>query len=72
MDVSSVIGVAASVEGARNAGIQQASSSASSDQVKRDGKKQQSELDLKHTDVVAGTDEASINKNKAHKLNVLV
>ncbi|HVJ34421.1 MAG TPA: hypothetical protein VND94_15000 [Terriglobia bacterium] len=72
MDVSSVIGVAAGVEGARNAGIQQASSSATSDQVKRDTKKQQSELDLKHTDLVAGADEASVSKNKTHKLNVLV
>ncbi|HVJ43134.1 MAG TPA: hypothetical protein VM639_16650 [Dongiaceae bacterium] len=72
MDVSSVISVAASVEGARNAGIQQASTSASSDQVKRDSKKQQSELDLKNTDVVAGTNEASVSKNKTHQLNVLV
>ncbi len=72
MDVSSVIGVAASFEGARNAGIQQAGSSANTDQVKRDSKKQQSDLDLKNTDVVSGAGETSTAKNKTHQLNVLV
>jgi hypothetical protein len=72
MDVSSVIGVAASYEGARNAGIQQANVSANTDQVKRDSKKQQTDLDLKNTDVVNGTNETTVNKNKTHQLNVLV
>jgi len=72
MDVSSAIGVAASYEGARNAGIQQANSSANTDQVKRDSKKQQTDLSLKNTDVVSGTNESSVNKNKTHQLNVLV
>jgi hypothetical protein len=72
MDVSSAIGVAASYEGARNAGIQQAGSSANTDQVKRDSKKQQTDLDLKNTDVVNGTNETTVNKNKTHQLNVLV
>lgn len=72
MDVSSAIGVAATYEGSRNAGIQQANASANTDQVKRDNKKQQTALDLKSTDVVNGTNETTVNKNKTHQLNVLV
>ena len=72
MDVSSALGVAATYEGSRTAGIQQANSSANTDQVKRDNKKQQTALDLKSTDVVNGTNETAVNKNKTHQLNVLV
>jgi hypothetical protein len=70
MDISSAVGVAAGIEGARNAGIQQASSSANTDQVDRDTKKQKQDLDLKRTDVVPGVSDTNTS-SKTHKVNVL-
>lgn len=70
MDISSVVGVAAGIEGARNAGIQQASSSANTDQVDRDTKKQKQDLDLKRTDVVPGVSDTNTG-SKTHKVDVL-
>jgi len=73
MDISQTVGVAASFEGARNAGIQQATSTATSDDVQRDTKKQSQDLDLKHTDTVSGnTATNGSSGTTAHKVNVLV
>jgi hypothetical protein len=72
MDISSTVGVAAAYEGARNAGIQQATTSATTDDVKRDDKKQAQDLDVKQTDMVSGTTDNHASSNTNHKLNVLV
>ena len=73
MDISQTVGVAASFEGARNAGIQQATSTATSDDVQRDTKKQSQDLDLKHTDTVSGnTATGGSSGTTTHKVNVLV
>ena len=76
MDISQTVGVAASFEGARNAGIQQATTTANTDDVQRDTKKQSQDLDLKHTDTVSGNSgsngSSGANGNNGHKVNVLV
>ena len=72
MDITSTVGVAAGFEGARNAGIQQATSSANTDDVKRDNKKQSQDLSLKSTDTVSGTTDTNGSDNNTHKVNVLV
>ena len=73
MDISQSIGVAASFEGARNAGIQQATTTANSDDVQRDTKKQSQDLDLKHTDTVSGNAASGGSSGTtSHKVNVLV
>lgn len=72
MDISSVVGVAAGIEGARNAGVQQATSTANNEQVDRDTKKQSQDLDLKRTDVVAGVNDKDTSGNKTKKVNILV
>lgn len=72
MDISSVVGVAAGVEGARNAGIQQANTSANSSQVTTETKKQAQDLDLKRTDVVAGVNDKDTSGNKTKKVDILV
>jgi hypothetical protein len=72
MDISSPIGLAAVYEGSRNAGIQQATSSANSDDVKRDDRKQASDLDAKQTDVVQGVTDKDGTGHTNKKLNVLV
>jgi hypothetical protein len=72
MDISSVVGVAASFEGARNAGVQQATTSANTDDVQRDDKKHTQDLDLKHTDTVSGASDKNASSNTNKRLNVLV
>lgn len=71
MDISSISIVAASAEGARNAGIQQAVSSANSDDTQRSTKKQSQELNLKTTETVSGTTNTNGSDTKTHKVNVL-
>jgi nitric oxide reductase activation protein len=52
MNVSAITGVASAFEGARVAGQQQAASTASTDQTRRDNDRNAEETDLKKTDTV--------------------
>ena len=72
MNISTVTGVAASFEGSRIAGQQQAAASASAAATKRDNDKQAEEVDLKTTDTV-GQDQETSGSGEAsgRRVNIL-
>jgi hypothetical protein len=73
MNISAVTGVAASFEGARVAGQQQAASTASAAQTKREDDRQAQETDLKKTDTVTQNQEnGGSGETTGHRVNVLV
>ncbi|TXH32219.1 MAG: hypothetical protein E6Q98_25620 [Rhodospirillaceae bacterium] len=71
MDISSTIGIAATYEAARNAGVQQAASTGNSQEAQREAAKQAQELDLKRTDVVPGVnDQPKVEDTRDKRLDV--
>jgi hypothetical protein len=73
MNISTVAGVASAFEGARIAGQQQAASTASAAQTKRDDDRQAQETDLKKTDTVTQDQETSgSGETTGHRVNVVV
>jgi hypothetical protein len=72
MNISAVTGVAASFEGARVAGQQQAASTASAAQTKRADDQQAQEADLKKTDTVTQDHETSgSGETNGHRVDIL-
>lgn len=74
MNISTVAGVASAFEGARLAGQQQAASTASAAQTKRDDDRNAQETDVKKTDTVTQDQETgqSSNDPNGRRLNVVV
>ena len=73
MNISAVTGVAASFEGARVAGQQQAQATTSAAQTQRENDKQAEEVDLKKTDTVTQDQGASSSGDTGERrLNILV
>jgi hypothetical protein len=74
MNISTVTGVASAFEGARLAGQQQAASTASAAQTKRDDDRNAQDTDVKKTDTVTQDQETgqSSNDPNGHRLNVVV
>ena len=71
MNISSAIGIAATYEAARNAGVQQAASTGNSQEAQREAAKQAQELDLKRTDVVPGVnDQPKVEDTRDKRLDV--
>ena len=72
MNISAVTGVAASFEGARIAGQQQAATTASAAQSKRADDRQAQEADLKKTDTVTEDQETSgSGETTGHRVNIV-
>jgi hypothetical protein len=72
MNISAVTGVAASFEGARIAGQQQAASTVSASQTKRANDRQAEEVDLKKTDTVTQDQETSgSGETNGHRVDIL-
>ena len=73
MNISGVTGVAASFEGARIAGQQQASATASASQTSRENDRQAEEADLKKTETV-NQDQGTSSSGDAseRRLNIVV
>lgn len=73
MDISSTMGIAATYEAARNAGVQQATATGNSQEAQREAAKQAQELDLKRTDVVPGVnDQPKTEETKDKRLDMVV
>ncbi len=72
MNISAVTGVAASFEGARVAGQQQAATTASAAQTKRNDDRQSEEVDLKKTDTVTQDQETpETSETSGHRVDIL-
>ncbi len=72
MNISAVTGVAASFEGARVAGQQQAATTASAAQTKRNDDRQSEEVDLKKTDTVTQDQETpETSETSGHRADIL-
>jgi hypothetical protein len=72
MGISAVTGVAAAFEGSRVAGQQQAASTASASQTKRDNDRQAEDVDLKKTDTVTQDQETSqTSETSGHRVDIL-
>jgi hypothetical protein len=73
MNISAIAGVAATFEGSRVAGQQQAASTAAAAQTKRENDRQAEEVDLKKTDTVTQDDETGQSGDTgSRRLNIVV